>query len=351
MINNPIKVGDFIATYDDLTNSYSDIKYDGPTGPGSVATINQTLGDECFGVIEGLDIEKVVVCNIVCNLKNMPTLREIETTGCSGYNLSNLPALQSITVADSAKEPLVLKDEFSHVKRIYLKDIQAPIGYEQLRFEGGVAGDGIHAIFGDEVTSVRIIEGGHVTLGRGVQNILQLKPARMGIDCGSAVPEYELPTRIDFLSPLPPAVGKLTRDGVFYCELHVPAGALETYASHKQWKFAAIIIDADGNTIDNYAERHRKRLEELERQRVLEQAKETEQAKTEKIATMGKMMHPLQLSTRLAKWHPEVLPDQYDFNFYVTVNQIRYRFSMPYNSPLGVWDAIVARLELLESIR
>lgn len=350
MTNDTIKIGDFIANYDEKNECYTDVKYDGATGPGSVAVIKTIPVELCCDALSGLYVEKVIVDSPYCRLSDMPKLREIEIAEFKDIQLSNLPALESITVTGSAEKLINLHDEFNHVKRIYLKDIQAPKNQYENNYERGVAGDGIHAIFGDEVTSVRVIEGGHITLGRNVKSIAALNAARMGIDCGSAVPDYELPTRIDFLSPLPPTIGKLRRDGIFNCELHVPTGALDAYSSHRQWKFAAVIIDEDGKTIDNYAERHRLRMEQRARQLAIKQEKEAKEAKEEKIEAMGKMVHPMQLKTRLAKWHPELQDGCSDLSFFVTVNQIKYKFDMPYTSPLSIWDDIVARLEMLESI-
>lgn len=209
----------------------------------------------------------------------------------------------------------------------------------------------VHVIVEEGVDWVVTIgDCGYITLANSVKTIKHLAKCNFGDYCAPInVPEYQLPLRIDFESPVPPKVKRVDDGSIEFAELRVPAGALDAYAKHKKWGKAAYIMDADGNVIDNYAERHKKRLEDLRRAEE-EKLAATKQAK---VAEMAAKVHEMIGPMKLAKWNPtNIETEEYigEETFFATiqVQNMTLQVQVPTSAQPAVWDAIVARLEQLD---
>lgn len=334
--------------------------YVGPTGPGSVATIppNIEIDGEVRNVWNGYGtvfknkpIEKLIWKgnNTIC-IPDMPILKEVEIEADEVYTvkIGNCPELQSVVVKAKIKEPVIINATPLKPLRIeYHHEVRDSETYngEELK----LTGDNLHVIFGDEVEEVGIIRGGHVTLGKGVKEVKALKKADFGLRADTSVAEYELPTRIDFLSEVPPVIGTVAPGSMTVTELHVPAGALDAYMSHPQWGKAAYFVEEGGMTVDKYAAKHKVRMKKNQKENEKAQAEAAEKAKKEKVAAMGAMMHSTLATQRLAKWNPKL---KYDFSdrleFLVEVTPLTLELTVPKSAPIDIWDKIVAKLESVE---
>lgn len=323
------------------------LRYIGATGPGSVATIKRyvevdgaplmTRGYD--SALAGVNVEKIVT-DAWCNeFENMPALKEIEIlhNDPDKVKCTDCPQLSRIHFAGNAK---------------YVPEICGPHGHVRIEYDNGldldqeVAGDNIHAVFCDTVENVGIIRGGHVTLGKGVKEISAIKKAEFGIAADTTVAEYELPTRIDFMSEIPPIVGTVAPGAMTVAELHVPAGAIDSYMAHPQWGKAAYFVDADGKTVDKYAAKHKARMKKLLKDHTEAEAKAAEKAKAEKVRAMGAMVHATLATQRLAKWNPQ---QKYSCTWTVQVGALGIHVEVPEEAPIETWDKIIARLEEVES--
>lgn len=193
---------------------------------------------------------------------------------------------------------------------------------------------------------VDTIRGGHHILDATVTEIRIIKRADRSTDADTAVAEYELPTRIDFLSATPPVVGYAQNTSISLCELHVPAGALEAYTSHPQWCKAAYFVDADGNVVDNYARRHATRLKRMQSA----VRRDMEAAKKVKISSLGATFHTIQAQTQLAKWDVRGVREESNvITATITVGPLVLRIDIPKDAPLAFWTELTARLEAIDS--
>lgn len=333
--------------------------YVGQTGPGSIAVLRENV------VVEGQEkrlsnsytdflvsqlVEKLVYSGgYRMPIKDMPILREVEaeSDNLDELIIKNCPALQSVVLKSMINDPVKIEGTSGPVRIEYRKGVK---NYENYGEELKLTGDNLHVIIGDEVEEVGIIRGGHITLGKGVKEVKALKKADFGLSADTTVAEYELPTRIDFLSAEPPVVGSLAPGSISVTELHVPAGALDAYMNHPQWGKAAFFVEEGGKTVDKYASKHKARLKKLQKDRDDAQAKAAEQAKKDKVAAMGGMMHSTIAPQRLAKWDPKVGSDWGGkIEFRVTIGSLVIEISVPKDSPIDIWDKIVAKLESIEA--
>ena len=283
-------VGDFEYPAEDIW-PYT-IRYVGPTGRGSVATVPAIVDGRIFddykytAALEGKDIETLSL-GMELELKNMPSLKHI----------------------------------------VY------------------------------HVEKVKAFRQGHVTFGEEVKEIQRMEVAEVLAD--TSVSEYGLPKRIDFLSPIPPAIRTVSPGSISEAELHVPSGAIRTYSEHSQWKHAPVFIDADGKTVVNTSSlESRLRKLKLAREKAEEekriadekaQEKAIEEAKQEKIRTMGEVLHRNLGPQRLARWNPEILRDDYyEIRYKVNVGCFTLRITVAKDAPFSVWDKIVSQLEFIE---
>lgn len=348
--NKKIIVGDF--EYSVSGDEVSVESYVGPAGPGSVATLPENVEIEGKAInmtsysykIENLSIERVIAKDSSYRFRNMPILKDLEIARNNPYSLEveNCPALNSIIIEDQINSPVEFNGDHAPVRIEYRKGIRCT--------DLEVSGDKIHTVFGDDVEDVGVIRGGHVTLGKSVKEVTAMKKADFGMAADTTVSEYELPTRIDFLSPTPPIVGAVAPGSMTVAELHVPAGALDAYMSHPQWGKAAYFVDADGKTVDKYAAKHKARLKKLQKEREEAEAEAAEQAKAEKVKAMGSMMHSAVGPQRLAKWNPGAV-DEWSNSIEIPVNvgELTIQLSVPKDSPIDIWDKIVAELESIEA--
>lgn len=197
---------------------------------------------------------------------------------------------------------------------------------------------------------VEEICGGHVVLDADVVGIRNLKKAPEQTDAHTIVAEYALPTRIDFLSPTPPVVGNIEKDSISLCEIHVPAGALQAFLTHRQWGMAAYFVDADGNAVDRNAARHATRLKRASAPVAPKKAdKSLDRAKEYKIKQIGAIFQKAQVALRLAQWSPRDISESfYEVTACVTIGHFVLRVSIPKDANMAWWDATVARLEKME---
>lgn len=340
------------VTEGDPTKYVKKAEYIGPTGPGSEAHLSIRFPDKVImfpdefrNAINGINVEKIVFENSTFSLENMPILQEVvimEDWLWSFVLNRTCPQVRLIDIRGSIREPVAIQGKRDNLTIIYSKDI------EELEHE--VAGDGIHAVFGDEVVNVGFIRGGHVTLGKGVKQISALKKADMGLAADTTVAEYELPTRIDILSAEPPTVGSVAPGAMTVAELHVPAGALDAYMGHPQWGKAAYFVEEGGKTVDNYAAKHKARLKKLKKESEAAATAAAEKAKTEKVKAIGGMAHSVIGPQKLSKWK---ILEQKDWSnsleFTLAVDCLELKLSVPKDAPLDIWDKIVASLDNLDS--
>lgn len=278
---------------------------------------------------------------------NLPSVRDIKviSEAPSYIEIVDCPNLETITVQNRIDVPIEIDKVCKSVTIEYkdgIKDLDVP-----------VARNGVHVIFGGGVVKIGIIKGGHITLGKSVREIKAIQKADAPIPVECMVAEYELPTRIDFLSSEPPVIGTISPNSLSLTELRVPSGALENYATHRQWRRAAYIVDADGNYIDNYAERYRKRIEEA-----LSELKEKESngnlaleaAKQEKIKALSIVLHKSLGIKHLSRWGMPSYRECWDssLEFHVRINELGYEIEVPLNSSHTIWNKIVAELEKIE---
>ncbi len=336
------------------------MEYVGPTGPGSIAAIPakveidgevRNIWNSYYTVLDGKQIEKLIwKGGDSIRIPYMPILKEVEIEASEVYSveIKNCPELQTVVVKGKITEPVTidatpvkpLRIEYHHA----VKDSVTFRG-EELK----LTGDNMHVIFGDEVEEVGIIRGGHVTLGKGIKEVKALKKADFGLRADTTVAEYELPTRIDFLSELPPVVGSVAPGSMTVAELHVPAGALDAYMSHLQWGKAAYFVEEGGKTVDKYAAKHKARLKKSQKENEKAQAEAAEKAKKEKVEAMGAMMHSTLATQRLAKWNPKLKYDLSDrLVFLVEVTPLMLDLTVPKSAPIDIWDKIVDKLESVE---
>lgn len=329
--------------------AYEAIAYVGPTGPGSVTTIPDKVNIDdwrafdTYGQLDclrNLDIEKIIDYQLDSTYINLPALTEIVVAGrwCSSLTVEECPMVEKVIFKKEAGDPIEFKSSHGHVTVEYRAGID-------LYSKREVAGDNIHAVFGDEVEEVGTICGGHVTLGKGVKKIKALKKAALGLRADTTIAEYELPTRIDFAATEPPVVGSVAPGSMTQAELHVPAGSLDAYMSHPQWGKAGFFVEEGGKTVDKYAAKHKARLKKIQKDREEAAAK----AKADKIKAMSIMMHSTLAAQRLAKWNPkEALSAASDLAFKVYVSPLVFDVIIPEDAPIGIWDKIVAKIEETE---
>lgn len=282
-------IGDFEYT----SHSYwTDIKYVGPTGRGSKATIPADI-----------PISKVSDEDYLKALKE----QEIETLVIEGMDIvpKNIPALKHI-IYDAEK--------------------------------------------------VRTLFHGNVTIGKNVKEIGNIERADPLADI---VTEYGLPKRIEFLSSIPPTIRTVSPGSISESEIHVPAGAIDVYASHGQWKQALVFIDADGKTLINKS-KLKERLQKIRQEREIAKAafreaqaaaleKAKEEAKQEKIINMGSIMHRTMGPVKLARWSPEITKEwRQSLEMKVSVAGLVVEFEVEKSAPPTVWDKIIERFELIE---
>ena len=365
--NKTYKIGDFEYelkegswSYWDYTRSVSfgprlnATKYIGPTGPGSVAHLLDRAVVEGIekliyepsqlSLIKNQSIEKIINATKYADIVDIPTLKEYvqqqDYPVCC--KISNCPLIERIVIENKVDTPVELKTTHGHVMVEYHNGIKL--------LDQEVAGDDIHIIFGDEVEDVGIIRGGHVTLGKGVKEIQALKKADFGLRADTTIAEYEFPTRIDFATVEPPVVRSVAPGSMTVAELHVPAGSLDAYISHPQWGKATYFVEEGGKTVDKYAAKHKARLKKLQKEREEAAAKAAEKAKADKIKAMGGMMHSTLAAQRLAKWNPDEVTEWSDsIKVHVTVGCLEFDINIPKDSPIDIWDKIVAKLEEIES--
>lgn len=347
--------GDFEFTINER-GYIEDVTYNGPTGPGSVATIPRQLiidGNELNNVsyyfsrsLKGLSIEKVVSGGPVY-IKDMPILREVEINSPTilyiCFEIHDCPQLLRVVVnCEVMKYGEIRKADKAEI--FYNK----PFRFDFI-LDNPITDANKHVIIGDEVENVGTIRGGHITLGRNVKQIHALKKTDFSTNDYTTIKEYELPTRIDFLSSEPPTIGSVSPMSISITELHVPAGAIDTYMAHPQWGKAAYFVDADDKTVDKYTAKHKARIKKLNKEREEKEAKEAEKSKQEKMEAMREMMHSTLGPQRLAKWNPEEFySSAWTHETSVTVGNLRIHIEIPKDAPVEIYDKIVAKLESVE---
>lgn len=281
------------------------------------------------------------------SVKDLTSVREIKiiSESPSYIEIVNCPKLEVITVEHRIATPIKIEKSGNSV------DVEYKDGIEDL--DVPVAGNGVHAIFGEGVVRIGIIKGGHITLGKSVREIRAIQKVDEQVSVECMVADYELPTRIDFLSPVPPVIGTIGPNSISHTELRVPSGALENFARHAQWRRAAYIVDADGNTIDNYADKYRKRIEEklIElKEKERDGYNEIEEAKREKIKALSIVLHKSLGQKHLSKWGEPVYKECWDtLQFFVKINELGYEIKVPLDSSHSIWDKIVDELENIEN--
>lgn len=358
--NKTYNIGDFAYSYDADTKKLAVIAYIGATGPGSVATIPATveLPDANASIntpsrtllleaLKNLDVEKVVVeSGFYVTIKDLPKLKELEVYNpdhISSVEIKNCPAISRVTLHSKLSSEIEISDNQQPVTIEYKK------GYSNAEKE--LLSQGFRHIFGDETENIGIIRGGHIVLGKGVKNVTAVKKAEFGIPADITIAEYELPTRIDFLSPEPPVVGSVAPGSISVAELHVPAGALDTYMNHPQWGKAAYFVEEGGKTVDKYASKHKARLKKLRKEQEKAEAENAEKARLEKVKAIGSMAHKTLGEQRLSKWTVTEIDDSdYSSNidFDVKIGELGIRILVPKDAPITIWDNIEKRLETLE---
>lgn len=359
MANKNITIGDFIFEFETVPKHLKVISYIGETGPGSCTTLERKFvvdgknmevrspSSSFKEVLANKKIEKIESSLFASQFVNMPLLKEIELTHEEpwGLEIENCPALEKIIIRNRISHPIDFKKNAPVVRVEYLGGIEEK--------DKEVSLGGVHTVFGDEVEKVGDIRGGHVTLGKSVKSINSLKKAEMGTPADTTVPEYELPTRIDFLGATPPLVGHLSPGVIGTTEIHIPMGALEAYKSHNQWGKAAYIVEEEsGTVIDNYAKKHKERLKKLLKERQEKEAEDAKKAKEKKIKAMGTMMHSTIALQRLAKWICADIIDNFwvdSIEVPVKIDYISFNIQIPRNAPIEIWDKIVAKLESVEA--
>ena len=304
--------------------------YIGSTGEHSVATVPDSIEIDgktiltiynCHGCLSNTLVEKVVSFTNLQKLMNMPKLRKV-------------------TILEQNYQPLVLENIPGPVTIEYKKGILKLEPQYSTDEIGPIAGDGVHAIFGDEVESIGIVRGGHITLGKAMKSILALKKPEFGISADCSVTEYELPTRLDFLSPIPPTVGSVAPGAMSTTEIHVPNGALEAYVSHPQWGKAAYIVEDGGKVIDNYSSKHKARQKKLEKDAKAAHIK----AKAEKMRAMTESANAMLAPHKLAAWNPEIKESCSHFEVTVHVGPLTYNLIIPKDTSLDLWDTLASKL-------
>lgn len=355
-------IGDFEYSLDNEVDLRVEA-YVGQTGAGSIAVIpksvnvdgeiKETWKSSYTKAMANQSIEKLILIGRkYTTLEDLPILKEIEIESDDLYEVSinNCPELQTVVVKSKIEEPVRFKDTLNHpIKIQYNQGVsraEARWGGEELK----LSGDNLHIVFGDEVEDVGIIRGGHVTLGKGLKNIKALKKADLGLRADTTVAEYELPTRIDFLSDVPPVVGSVAPGAMTLAELHVPKGSLEAYMNHPQWGKAAYFVEEGGKTVDKYAAKHKARLKKIQTEREKSEAEAAEKAKKEKVEAMGGIMHSTLATQRLAKWNPKLKEDYY-YNgllYNLEVGPLVLTLGISKSSSIDIWDKIVEKLESVE---
>lgn len=358
--NKIYNIGDYSYSYNPETKKLEVIAYIGATGPGSVATIPEKVEipdeKESFDTpyrtpleaLENLDIEKVVVeGSSLVRIKNLPKLKELEVHNSGGdiYSLEiqNTPYINRVILNSKLSSEIEIADNLQPVTIEYKK------GWSKLDKE--LPSSGFLHIFGDEAENVGVIRGGHIVLGKGVKNVTALKKAEFGISADTTIAEYELPTRIDFLSSEPPVIGSVAPGSISVAEIHVPPGALEAYMQHPQWGKAAYFVEEGGKTVDNYFSKHKARLKKLQKERQEEEAKNAEKAKQEKVKAIGGMAHKTLGEQRLSKWTIVNIDESYSSSIYfqVKIGCLGVKVSVPKDAPVNIWDNIEKRLETIEA--
>ena len=330
-------IGDFeysINVYGAYIESYI-----GPLGPDSVATKPDLV------IIEGRErkVQGFITTFVngipaVCptletlldeaeysRIEYMPLLKKLILTNKrpNSSQIAKCPALSHIVIKNRIKYPVNFLDTPNSVRI------------------------GIHAVFGDNVEVVGTINGGHITLGKSVKKINAIKKADFGLSADTTVDEYRLPTRIDFLSPTPPDVGTVAPGSISATELHVPVGTLDIYMSHPQWGKAAYFVDADGNTVDKYAKKHKTRHENKSK-------KAKSGTKKEKNGILSAVLKHAELGKQLlAKWDVELLneigPTTIGIHFSANLSGLTVEFIVKGDHPVSIWDKIVAEFEYMEN--
>lgn len=345
-------LGDF--AYTEKNGKLVTEEYIGPEGPGTAVSISPIVEEKfvdgkevgrsyeyALPAIRNKRIEKLIINDIVhfvsADVTSLPILKELvlNTDNDSYFYINSCPKLEKIIVNAVLYSPVRVFTGTKDICVIYNKKV---IYWDQAELDGTRA----RYIFGDEVEEVGIIRGGHVTLGKSVQKIMGLKKADFRKNSFTSVTEYELPLRIDFSTDTPPEIGTIAPGSITVAELHVPAGALETYKAHPQWGKAAYFVDAAGNSFDNYASKHKARLKKEAK------AKEVK-AKEEKVQALGGAVHRTLGSKKLEKYKDlHIIERNECTEFVVLVKDLKIRIEVPNNFPVEEWDKIVSRLEKVE---
>lgn len=324
-------VGDFIYEPSIFDDTLDAVEYVGPTGPGSVAIIPASCEVEghIYKYLYEYDnvLENIFVEEVVSEGKTLDKLR-------------SMPILRKVVFECEASRPIKLIDTTHPVTVEYTKGIREFEPFTKYDEFPPIATTGNHAVFGDEVKAIGIVQGGHITLGKNVKSIFAMKKAQFGIEADCSVADYELPTRIDFRSAEPPVIGSLAPGAISITEIHVPKGALEAYISHPQWGKAAYIVEEGGATIDNYAAKHKARLKKLKK----EAEKAIETAKEEKVKALSESTHIMLAQTKLAPWNPEIKEDERGFEITVYVGSMTINLEISKEAPISVWDTLAEKL-------
>ena len=347
-------VGVFEYSDDDDSGKVWPVAYVGPEGPGTVLSLPPIIEEElvdgkevrpstnrCLVALQSKEIEKLIINKIGkifdSYISSLPILKEIElnTDNEAVFHIERCPKLEKITVNAELRFPVSTFFVPENTCIIYNHSVR---NWDKAELDGTKA----RYIFGDEVEEVGIIRGGHITLGKSVKKIIGLKKADFRTNSFTSVPEYELPLRIDFSTDTPPEIETIAPGSITVAELHVPAGALETYKAHPQWGKAAYFVDAAGNSYDNYASKHKARLKKEAK------AKEVK-AKEEKIQDLGGAVQRTLGSKKLEKYKILSLFEGYKATtFDIEVKDLIVRIEVPNNSPVEIWDKIVNRLNKVE---
>lgn len=361
-MNKIFNLDDFSFTYDKVKETVNVHSYIGPIGNGSVANVpNKILIEnsikevpvkDFMEVLKGLNVEKVKFVDVFekISILDIPSLKEVEITGetkpLRELKIANCPILEKVVI-NPVIISLDIQGNKSQVKVIYEKGCSSTIK---------LGTNNLHHIFGDDVTEVPTIYGGHITLGKSVKGIQSIKKGEFGIPADISKPEYELPLRIDFLGETPPIVGRGDTKAIPITEINIPAGALDIYKNHPQWGKAAYIVEEGGQTLDNYADKHSKRLKTLRQKQIKKDKISAELKEIEKqkeVARLNYQRHETLALKHLSNWKFHRLVDRiyesyYYINFLVQVGNIGLNFHIPTDYPDEIWEKIALKLKEIE---
>lgn len=224
------------------------------------------------------------------------------------------------------KVPLTFTDKYDGSTVVYLKEI------EDINKQD-VSQEGLHVVFGDDVENVGMINGGHITLGKGVTSVAKLKKAA---------------TRIDFSSPNPPDIATISPGAMKLTELHVPVGSLDAYKSHPKWGKAANIVEEEvACTLDIDVEKFVADSNQQLDNALKEFAFEKEKIK--KAKALAQEAHRLMAAEKLAPFNADTELRAGDIHVSLWVGPLRYKFTVSCNSVLEVWDRLAAKFEAAQA--